>query len=37
MDGFAVANIFVGCFQPRFSQQNLRNGICHAFESALTM
>jgi hypothetical protein len=24
-------------FQSRFSQQNLRNGICHAFESAVTM
>ena len=30
-------DIFFGRFQTRFSQQNLRNGICHAFESALTM
>lgn len=30
-------DIFLGRFQMRFSQQNLRNGICHAFESALTM
>ena len=30
-------DIFFGRCQPRFSQQNLRNGICHAFEPAVTM
>jgi hypothetical protein len=32
-----VANIFFGRVQPSFSQQNFRNGICHAFESDLTV
>ena len=36
-DGFAVANRFFRRLQRRFSQQNLRNGICHAFESLVTM
>jgi hypothetical protein len=27
----------LGRFQSRFSQQNLRNGICHAFELPVTV
>ena len=30
-------DIFFGRFQTRFSQQNLRNGVCHVFESTVTM
>src|SRR5213080_1187349 len=37
MDRFAVANIFLRRVQARFGQQNLGNGVCHAFESATTM
>ena len=37
MDGFAVANIFLRRVQAPVGQQNLRNGVCHAFESPITM
>ena len=37
MDGFAVANLFLRRVQAPFGQQNLRNGVCHAFESPITM
>jgi len=37
LDGFAVANIFLRRVQAPFGQQNLRNGVCHAFESPITM
>ncbi|MEY2544487.1 MAG: hypothetical protein QOE81_1948 [Verrucomicrobiota bacterium] len=30
-------DIFLRRFQSRFSQQNLRNGICHAFELPVTV
>jgi len=30
-------DIFSRHFQARFGQQNLRNGVCHAFESPITM